>query len=175
MAIWQLKVVLVRRASVEEKFGTVPATLPVVCLDNLAEWDPSALPGIEDELAKLFPEAESWLPRMRIWGDKRSNAAYLTDEECSPRRIEDIEFRIDVSRDWRGFVRSLCAIGLRCGALYVDRTSLSVIEPDFGAFELAINRSRAKKYMLDPIATLRNLPGGRAPVEVLRGDRTSDK
>ncbi|NJO33474.1 MAG: hypothetical protein HC869_10335 [Rhodospirillales bacterium] len=167
MAIWQFKVFLLPEAKVHERLGGVPITIPADLVEDAQWWLTYQPCGIETAIAKLLPEAPSWSAEMRMWGDEEGDAASAIYEDDSHSKILEIEFRINVARLSDSLVAGICQLSEQFGCLLVSWRQCHVLRPKVPELMAAIERSKATKYVRDPISTLKALGHGEAEVSPL--------
>ncbi len=92
---------------------------------------------------------------MKNHQDDTAVICYYDDEKSL---VEQIEFRIDVRQLSLSFLRGICAFAKRLQCVLVTR-AYHVLPPDESMILSAINNSTAKKYLEDPVSTLRSLKG----------------
>ncbi len=153
MAIWQFKVFVIPECALIKKFGNIPIGVTRDLTEEYGWW--SDYPGgFEATLEAMVPETKSWSRTMRIWGEERSNAVLVCYD--NENRIEEITMRIDVSELSPPFVRDVCAFPKQLGCVLVTY-DYHVLAPEETFVLEAINNSRARKYLEDPVSTLRAL------------------
>lgn len=154
MAIWQFKLRLIPESAVRAKFGIVPISIPQE-LEDFAWWSDVQPPaGFETSIDAILPRTKSWSKEMLIWGNERSSAALVCYD--SNRKIEDVEFRIDVGGLSLTFVRSICGLAKELDCMLLTGSN-HLIASDDRAILAAIRKSTAKKYLDDPVSTLLGL------------------
>lgn len=155
MAIWQFRIDLIPISALQAKLGGVPASIPQELAEDFDWWSDTQPPiGFEARLDAILPKANSWSEEVLIWGDERGDTAAVCVD--NNRRVEWIGFRIDARGISPGFVRDICKLAseLKCVLLSANYRLLA---PDEQVVLDAIGHSTAKKYVDDPVATLRSL------------------
>src|SRR5215510_3686141 len=107
---------------------------------------------------------------MRIWGQERGDAAVILYDGEDRKGVIEVEFRLDVRHLSVPFVAGICALARKCGCLLLAWKIGQLLTPELDIVMAAINRSEAKKYVEDPVATLTRLPEGEADVRKLRSE-----
>src|SRR5881296_1881707 len=155
MAIWQFRLDLIPTSALRAKYGVVPVSIPQEQAENFPWWSEVQPPaGFEARLDAILPKANSWSESMHIWGDERGDTASVCYD--NNRKVEWIGFRVDVRELSPGFVRDICRVSdeIKCMLL---TGAYHLIAPDEQAVLAAINRSTARRYLEDPVTTLRSL------------------
>lgn len=157
MAIWQFSLYLIPNESIKRMFKDTPSKLSLDVAEDTSWWSGyQPHRGFENTIHTILPEMHSWSESLRIWGDESANAilvGYLTGEK---REVEEIEIRIDVSNLSNEFVLRACrwAADLDC----LGRTKAhEVVRPEYFEVHETIMRSRAMRFVQDPVKTLQSL------------------
>lgn len=159
MAIWQFKVLLIPESALREKFGAVPVSLTRELAEEFDWWKDRQPPReYQAAIDVMLREAKSWSPLMRIWGNERGDTAVVCYYEDEKSLVEEIEFRIDVRQLSLSFVSSICAFARRLQCVLVTGEN-HLLAADESVMLAAINNSTAKRYLQDPVSTLRSLKG----------------
>jgi hypothetical protein len=112
--------------------------------------------AFEKGIGAIIPQVESWSTSMRMWGVKHGDEAYVCYLDDDKSVVEEIGFRVDVRALAGGFVRDICAFtrNLKCVLLTGD---YEILIPEESMVLAAISHSTSKKYLEDPVSTLKNL------------------
>jgi len=157
MAIWQFRLDFVPEKAVRSRYSALPATMTENMAEDFPWWSDIQPPlGFEVWIDAILPQIPSWSESMRIWGNERSDTACVCYVEENKNRVELIEFRVDVQKLSSGFVKQICDLAQRLECVLVT-SDHRVLVPDKSAVLRAIDNSTAKKFLEDPISTLRGL------------------
>jgi hypothetical protein len=144
MAIWQVEFAIVPRRAL--------ATKTRVPLPKVMETDwwgtESLLPGYAQQLAAIAPLGSSSAAELQTWGEEDGNRVDVWSENGRATRMTA---RIDVRRLDSRFGAMLLQFARTAKAVLVRRDGL-VVEPNVGAFGVALRTSDAWKYATDPAA-----------------------
>ena len=161
MAIWQFRLTLVPASEIQCRYANMPNVIPPEDAEDFPWWNktqPHA--NFEDQIDKILPEIKSWSFGMRIWGDERSNTATVCYNDDN-NKIEWIGFRIDIRAISEEYITAICAVAQDLECIFITGT-YHLLVPKVEAVLDAIGHSTAKKYIEDPVATLRDLNGEKA-------------
>lgn len=146
MAVWQVEFAIVPRRAL--------ATKARVSLPKIMDTDwwgaESLLPGYAKQLAAIAPLASSSAAELQTWGEEDGNRVDVWSENGKATRMTA---RLDVRRLDSRFGAMLLQFTRIANAVLVRRDGL-VVEPDVGAFGVALRTSDAWKYANDPAAYL---------------------
>lgn len=162
MAIWQVKLRLIPTNALRAKFGTMPITIPQNLADDSWSSDVQPRPGLEASIDTVLPRANSWSEDMLIWGDERGDAAIVCYD--NDRKVEDIEFRVDVRRLSPALVGRICDLAKELECMLLLTRSGQLIAADDQALLAAIHHSTAKKYLNDPVSTLLDISSAKGEI-----------
>jgi hypothetical protein len=156
MSIWHFKLSLIPEEVLRSKYCVLPSVIASDAAEDSLLWISVEPVEIEKEIDSILPETNSWSDSMRIWGDEHSDSASICYIDEEKKRLEWVEFRIDVRNLSRSFVGAICKLAkeLKCLVL-TDQYQLIV--PNEVAVFAAIDSSIAKRFVEDPISTLRSL------------------
>jgi hypothetical protein len=155
MAIWQFRLDLIPTSALRAKYGVVPVSIPQELAEDFPWWsDVQPATGFEAGVDAILPKGNSWSEEMHIWGDERGDTASVCYD--NNRKVEWIGFRVDVRELSPGFVRDICRLAAELECVLLTG-AYHLIAPDEQTVLAAINRSTAKHYLEDPVATLRSL------------------
>ena len=157
MAIWQFKVVALPEEVLLSRYGVLPPTVPMRVAEEFPWWsERQPPPGFEKGIDLILPEGASWSTSMRMWGEKGSDEAHVCYLDDSKSRIEEIGFRIDARAKSSDYVRKVCALCKQLGCVLITR-EYELLLPDEAMVLSALTRSTAKRYLDDPVTTLKEL------------------
>jgi hypothetical protein len=91
-----------------------------------------------------------------MWGEKHGDEAYVGYADDSKSEVEEIVFHVDVRAVSSGFVSSICQMARQLGCVLMS-ADYEIFVPDESMVLTAISKSTAKKYLEDPVSTLRGL------------------
>jgi hypothetical protein len=111
--------------------------------------------GFEQSFGAFAPEAASWSPSLRIWGDERGDAIFVSYSEDDG-SVEEIEARLDARAPNLARMERLCSIAQCLSAVFVHRGR--VLEPTLPSLRSAMETSLAARFVKNPAQTLRELP-----------------
>jgi len=139
------------------RYEILPSVIPEG-LDEETPWWSDVQPpsGFERQIDLILPQMKSWSESMRMWGTKGSDDAYVCYVDESEKVIEDIGFRGDARKISPDLVRRICTVAKHLGCVLMT-SDYEILAPDEAMVLSAINNSTAKKFVDDPISTLRSL------------------
>ena len=151
MALWQFTLDLIP-ASAAHVGGVDAIRLSREQLDairlNLSEAQAA---NLFIQLEEMLPEKQSWSPRLRIWGDEKSDDVQVHFEGSA---IEDVQFRLDVSNLSLVLVSQICAAARRLDCVLATREG-AIVQPSTEAIVRSVLQSAAMRFVKDPEAYLR--------------------
>lgn len=157
MAIWQFRLVLIPEEILLSKYDVLPLTIPQDLAEDFPWWSAFQPPvGFEKSIDMILPPTPSWSTSMRMWGEKHGDEAYVGYVDDSKTKVEDIAFHIDVRTLSRDFVHRICQIAKHLGCVLLS-ADYEIFAPDESMVLTAISKSTAKRYLEDPVSTLRGL------------------
>jgi hypothetical protein len=110
MAIWQFVLDLVP-ASAANVGGVAAARMSREQLDAIAvNFSSADTEALFAQLATLLPEKPSWSPRLRIWGDEKTDDIQIG---LNGQAIEDVRFRLNVGELSLPLIGGICALASR--------------------------------------------------------------
>lgn len=157
MAIWQYRLILLPEGVLLHHYDVLPLTIPMTLAEEFAWWsDVQPATGLEGKIDLILPPMESWSESMRMWGQKHGDDGYVVYANKDKKVVEEIAFRIDARTISRELVRRICrlAADLRCVLL---TSEYEILAPDESMVLANINHSTAKKFVDDPVSTLKGL------------------
>jgi hypothetical protein len=172
MAIWQFRLRLIPENILLTKFEVLPLVIPEVLAEDFPWWsDAQPHAGFERQLDNILPERASWSTSIRMWGQEDGNDANVYYRDDNKNEVEEISFRLDASSIQLELVRDLCQLARRLGCVLIT-ADYELLAPDESMVLLAIHNSTAKKFIDDPVSTLRSL--GRPEVQQRFRNRIRD-
>jgi hypothetical protein len=172
MAIWQFRVDLIPEKQIRSRYTAMPTTMTESMVEDFPWWiDAQPVRGFEAGIDKILPEAPSWSESMRIWGNERSDTACVCYVDEKKDKVELVEFRIDVRKLSPNLVREICKFAERLECVLVT-SDYRVLVPDESTVLRAIDNSTAKRFLEDPVSTLRGLDQDKLE---FRGSLETDK
>jgi hypothetical protein len=91
-----------------------------------------------------------------MWGQKHGDDAYVLYVDESKSKVEEIAFRIDANAISQERVRQVCILARQLGCVLMT-ADYEILLPDESMVLATIQHSTAKKFVDDPVATLRKL------------------
>jgi|KBSMisStaDraftv2_1062788.scaffolds.fasta_scaffold82826_2 hypothetical protein len=163
MAIWQFRVILIPQVAAVAEFGLLPPAIPKELAEDLAWWSKCQPPtGFERHIDSIFPEKMSWSSSMRMWGDEDSNDAYVAYSDESKAIVEEVSFRIDARSLSSQVIGGICRFAKQLDCVLMP-TSYEILQPDETSLRIRVENSNARKFVIDPEATLRSLDDTNLP------------
>jgi hypothetical protein len=104
----------------------------------------------------VLRERVSWSTSMRMWGQEEGDDAYVLYSDESMRKVEEIAFRIDAGAVSTEMIRKICMFAKHQECVFITVDG-EILAPDEGMLLAAIKDSTAKKYIDDPVSTLKSL------------------
>ena len=89
-------------------------------------------------------------------GQKHRDDAYVLYVDESKHKVEEIAFRIDANAISPELVRQICILASQLGCVLMT-ADYEILLPDESMVLATIRHSTAKKFVDDPVATLRKL------------------
>lgn len=157
MALWQFRVILLPEQVLLRNYGIMPLTIPMEVAEDSAWWsDAQPLPGFERQIDFILPAIKSWSDSMRMWGQEDGNDAYVSYVDKNKSAVEEIAFRVDARAIPTELVGAICNLAMQLGCVLMT-ASYEILRPEESTVLKAIGQSTAKKFVDDPVSTLRNL------------------
>ena len=91
-----------------------------------------------------------------MWVEEDGNDAYVIYTDEVKKTVEEIGFRVDARSAHTNFVHQICEFANRLGCVLIT-ANYEVLLPNESMVLGAINRSTAKRFVDDPVSTLRDL------------------
>lgn len=157
MAVWQFRLIFLPERVLLSKYEVLPLAIPQELAEEFSWWsDTQPPPGFEEQIDLILPQMDSWSTSQRMWGQKHRDDAHVLYVDESKSKVEEICFRIDANAISTELVKKICALArqLQCVLLTAD---YEILAPDESMVLNAIQHSTAKKFVDDPVATLRYL------------------
>jgi len=157
MAIWQYRLILIPERMLLGKYDVLPLSIPMELAEDFVWWSDVQPPaGFEEKIDLMLPPMESWSDRMRMWGQKHGDDAYVCYVDKSKKIVEEVSFRVDARTISQELVRRICMFATDLGCVLLT-SEYEILAPDESMVVTNINCSTAKKFVDDPIAALQAL------------------
>ena len=157
MAIWQFRLNLIPEEVLLRRYEILPSVIPEDLAEDLPWWSDVQPPsGFERQIDLILPQMKSWSESMRMWGTKGSDDAHVGYVDESEKVVEDIQFRVDARTISPDLVRRICILAKYLGCALMT-SDYEILAPDESMVLSAINNSIAKKFVDDPVSTLKSL------------------
>ncbi len=157
MAIWQFRVILIPEATLTKVFGIVPPAIPIEVAEEYDWWSDVQPPtGFERQIDSILPQTESWSKEMRMWGNKHSDTTYVCYIDENKTTVEEVSFSVDARAISPELVDAICAFTKQLGCVLMT-SEYDVVMPEQAALLSTIEHSTARKFVDDPVSTLKNL------------------
>jgi len=91
-----------------------------------------------------------------MWGQEDGNDAYVCYIDESKSKVEEIAFRIDANAISPELIKQICILAGQSGCVLMT-ADYEIVVPDESMVLATIQHSTAKKFVDDPVATLRKL------------------
>ena len=157
MAVWQFRVIFLPERVVLRKYDVLPPAIPQELAEDFSWWaDVQPPAGFEDQIDLILPKMDSWSTSQRMWGQKHRDDAYVLYVDESKSKVEEIAFRIDANAISPELVRQVCVLAKQLGCVLMT-ADYEILLPDESMVLATIQHSTAKKFVDDPVATLRKL------------------
>jgi hypothetical protein len=157
MAIWQFRLNLIPERSLRAKYDTIPVIIPEDMAEDFPWWREAQPPvGFEKQIDSILVRADYRPLSMCIWGDEDANYASIGYEDDTRSTVEWVAFSIDVRNVSIDFVKGICNLASRLKCQILTR-QYHLLAPDIKIVLAAIHSSTAKRFVEDPVSTLRGL------------------
>ena len=155
MATWQYTLYLIPRASVLNRFGSLPSRITRTEMNEGTWWFGHVLGHELDVLNSMFPARKPWHTEMRAWGsdDGDSIDVFLNDSA-----IDEFVARVDARSGDSDFLRQIASFASQFDLLFVTE-ELNLREPVWDQLRLDLERSSAMEFSKDPEGYLRRRGG----------------
>jgi hypothetical protein len=157
MAIWQYRLTLIPESVLLAKYEILPLSIPMELAEEFGWWSNSQPPaGFEQHISLILPEAKCWSTSVSMWGHEKGDDAYVCYVDASKQTVKEISFRVDARALSADVVRGICRLAreLKCVLM---TSEYEVLAPDESMVLTSINQSTAKKFVVDPVSTLKGL------------------
>jgi hypothetical protein len=159
MAIWQFTFYLVPRQSLVAMHDGAVLTLrmwrpsDVAASDEEGEepnyWVGSSPKAHADAITKLLPARQSWSPEGLMFGDDKADDVELWDE--------DFRVRLDLRNYNEQLAVGIVNLAASADLVLVCGQTGRVLPPEYPKLLREIQQSRAQRYVVDPIGTLKQI------------------
>ncbi len=157
MTVWQFRVIFLPEKVLLSKYDVLPPVIPQEQAEDFSWWaDVQPPAGFEDQINLILPERASWSTSMRMWGQEDGNDAYVCYIDESKSKVEEIAFRIDANAISPELIKQICILAGQSGCVLMT-ADYEILVPDESMVLATIQHSTAKKFVDDPVATLRKL------------------
>ena len=157
MAVWQFRVIFLPERVVLSKYEVLPPVLPQELAEDFSWWaDVQPPTGFEDEIDLIFHRRASWSTSGRMWGHEDRDDAHVFYVDETKSKVEEIAFRIDANAISPELVKQICILARQLGCVLMT-ADYEILVPDESMVLATIQHSTAKKFVDDPVATLRKL------------------
>ena len=157
MAIWQFRLIFLPEKVLLGKYDVLPLAIPQDLAEDFSWWSEIQPPaGFEEQISLILPAIASSSTSQRMWGQKDRDDAHVLYVDESKSKVEEIAFRIDASAISSEIVHRICILARQLGCVLMTAEH-EILAPDESMVLAAIHHSTAKKYIDDPVATLRSL------------------
>jgi hypothetical protein len=157
MAIWQVTFHLVPSAAIEKLDGAsaivIWAFSPVDfdASDGSAElpnyWEGQSPKSHADAIAALLPSRASWSAEALMFGNEDGDGIELWDD--------DFRVRLDIRQFNESLARRVIKLAADTDLKLVMGETGRLVSPEYAKLAKEISQSRALKFALDPVGTLR--------------------
>jgi hypothetical protein len=157
MAIWQVTFYLVPRAAIQKHDGTSPLVIGAIRPAGLDPYDENAeLPNYwegqsprshEYSVAALLQPRTSWHADALMFGDEQGDGIELWDDE--------FRVRLDIRQFNEPLARAVVSLAADADLKLVMGETGRLLCPEYAKLAKEISQSRALKFALDPVGTLR--------------------
>jgi hypothetical protein len=157
MAIWQHRLTLIPESVLLTKYEILPLAIPMELAEEFRWWSENQpATGFEQQISLILPEAKSCSTSMRMWGQEESDDAHVIYSDERKDTVEKIGFRLDANKISPELVHRVYVLArqLRCVLMTAEYEILAADEPMVLA---AVNHSKAKRFVEDPVSTLLGL------------------
>jgi len=157
MAVRQFRLILLPKEVLLSKYEIAPPVIPQEMAEDFSWWaDVQPPTGFEGKIDLILPRRASWSTDGLMWGheDRDDACVFYVDEMKS--KIEEIAFRIDASSISSELVKQICSLARELGCVLMT-ADYEILLPEESMLLAAIHHSTAKKFVDDPVATLRQI------------------
>ena len=157
MGVWQFRVIFLPESVLLSKYDVLPPAIPQELAEDFSWWaDVQPPTGFEDQIDRILPKMDSWSTSQRMWGQKHRDDAHVLYVDESKSKVEEIAFRIDANAISPELIRQICILARQLGCVLLT-ADYEILLPDESMVLATIQHSTAKKFVDDPVATLRKL------------------
>jgi|GEM_PF-6202216 len=156
MAVWQWDLWLVPRVKVFEYFPNIPEYVDLEWFESIDWWVDVSQAELRAFFNEVLPyQPEQATPISERWG--------LPDETCirlmiEEEKITDVSVRIDARNIETNFLRSLIDFAKTNGYIFFTLESNRFVEPEKKCFSDELNRSRAMRFVKNPLKFFEDKP-----------------
>lgn len=157
MAIWQFTFHLVPRAAIENIDGTAALVIGAFkpadfgAYDENAEfknyWEGGSPQSHTKVVATWLPPRASWSADALMFGDEQGNGIELWDD--------DFRVRLDIRQFNEPLARAMVQLAADADLMLVMGETGRLIPPEYARLSKEISHSRALKFAVDPVGTLK--------------------
>jgi len=157
MAIRQYRLILLPEKVLLAKYDVLPPEIPMEVAEDFSWWSEIQPPvGLEQQIDRILPRTDSWSTSMRMWGQEEGHDAHICYVDDSKETIEKLAFRIDARAISGDLVRDICMLASKLGCVLMT-ADYEILGPDESMVLTALSHSTARKFVVDPAATLQSL------------------
>jgi hypothetical protein len=157
MAIWQFRLIFLPEKILLGKYDVLPLSITEDLAEDFSWWSDIQPPaGFEEQINLILPTMASWSTRQRMWGQEDRDDAHVLYVDESRIKVKEIAFRIDASAISPELVHRICILARQLGCVLMTPEYES-LAPYESMVLAAVHHSTAKKYIDDPVTTLRSL------------------
>ena len=157
MAVWQFRLILLPEKVLLSRYEILPPAIPQELAEDFSWWaDVQPPTGFEDQIDLILPRRASWSTSGRMWGHEDRDDAHVFYVDETKSKVVEIAFRIDASSISSELVKQICILARQLGCVLMT-ADYEILVPEESMVLATIQHSTAKKFVDDPVATLRKL------------------
>ena len=157
MAVRQFRVTFLPERVLLSKYDVLPPSIPQELAEDFSWWaDVQPPTGFEDQIDLILPRRASWSTSGRMWGHEDRDDAHVFYVDETKSKVVEIAFRIDASSISSELVKQICILARQLGCVLMT-ADYEILVPEESMVLATIQHSTAKKFVDDPVATLRKL------------------
>lgn len=157
MAVWQFRLVLLPEKVLLSRYEILPPAIPQELAEDFSWWaDVQPPTGVEDRIDLILPRRASWSTSGRMWGREDRDDAHVFYVDETKSKVVEIVFRIDASSISSELVKQICILARQLGCVLMT-ADYEILVPEESMVLATLQHSTAKKFVDDPVATLRKL------------------
>jgi hypothetical protein len=157
MAVWQFRLILLPEKVLLSKYEIVPPAIPQELAEDFSWWaDVQPPTGFEDQIDLILPRRASWSTSGLMWGHEDRDDAHVFYVDETKSKVVEIAFRMDASSISSELIKKICSLARQLGCVLMT-VDYEILVPEESMVLATIQHSTAKRFVDDPVATLRQI------------------